>query len=196
MGRMTHYFAKRFMHIYALDVSEEMIHNARGYWGKLMNVSFIVGNGSDLQPIPNNKVDFVFSFYVLNHVVHPNIVLNYIRETARVLKPKGLALLHFRIPPDYPLWKKSVMQRVMLLLRGFKTKDPKVFWWNEGIKRKIREYQTSLPAGFNEFESWRGCEVPWEEVVQTSKESGLRIINTDSALAANTQFVFVLLRKK
>lgn len=195
LGRMTHYFATRFRNVYALDISEEMVRRAKIYWEKLTNVTFINSSGMDLKPVTDNTVDFVFSFYVLNHVVQPNTVLNYIRETARVLKPGGLALLRFRIPSDYPLWKKSIFQRTSLALRGFKTKDTKTLWWNEGIERVMREYKTSLPVDFNRFESWQGCEVPWEEVIRVCKESKLKIFNTDSTLAANTQFVFVTLRQ-
>ncbi len=196
LGRMTHYFSKQFRKVYALDISEVMINQAKVYWEKLTNVTFITSNGEDLQPIANNAVDFLFSFYVLNHVVQADVVLNYIRETARVLKPGGLALLHFRIPRDYPLWKKTMLQRILLALHGKKAKDTQSMWWNAGIERVAKECKTSLPADFNKFESWHGCEVPWEEVIRVTNESKLKIINTDSALAANTQFAFVTLRRK
>lgn len=195
LGRMTHHFAKRFRKVYALDISAVMIEQAQRYWQALDNVTFITSNGADLQPVAHHAVDFVFSFYVLNHVVQPQIILNYIRETARVLKPKGLAFLHFRIPRDYPLWNKSLLQRVTLAMRGVKPKDVHDLWWNAGIDRIVSAYQTTLPADFSQLAAWNGCEVDWAEVVQISKQANLQIINTDSTLAANTQFAFVTLRK-
>lgn len=195
LGRMTHYFAQRFRKVDALDISEVMIERAKRYWQDLENVDFYTSSGADLQPIADYKVDFVFSFYVLNHVVEPQIILNYIRETARVLKPQGCALLHFRIPHDYPLWRKSFIQRLSLAMRGIKSKDIHALWWNSGIERIAQEYKTSLPADFSKLASWNGCEVAWEEVLRVSKESKLKITNTDSTLAANTQFAFVTLRK-
>lgn len=195
LGRMTHHFATRFRKVYALDISEVMIEQAKLYWKDLENVEFFTNSGADLQPIADNKVDFVFSFYVLNHIVEPQIILNYIREAARVLKPKGLALLHFRIPRDYPLWNKSIMQRLSLALRRVKPKDTNALWWNTGIEKIAREYKTSLSEDFSRLASWNGCEVAWEEVTRVIKESKLKIINTDSTLAAHTQFAFVTLRK-
>lgn len=196
LGRMTHHFATKFSKVYALDISQVMIERAKTYWEKFANVEFIASNGGDLRPIENGIIDFVFSFYVLNHVVNPDIVINYIRETARVLKPGGLALLHFRIPRDYPLWQKTAWQRLILAVRGIQPKDPHSLWWNAGIERVAKQYTTALPNEFNQFAAWHGCEVAWQEVLKVTEEAQLKIIKTDSALAANTQFVFVTLRRK
>lgn len=196
LGRMTHDFATRFNKVYALDISEKMIEGAKFHWGNLANVNFISSDGKSLKPISDKSVDFVLSFYVLNHVVQPSIVLSYIRETGRVLKPRGMALLHFRISGDYPLWNKPILQRIRLAFRNIKQKETSALWWNDGIERLTREYKTSLPSDFINFESWMGCEVPWKDVIQVTKESNLKIINTDSTLAANTQFVFVTLSKR
>lgn len=195
LGRMTHDFAARFNRVYALDIAENMLTGARSYWGHLPNVQFILGDGASLRPVPDRAVDIVLSFYVLNHAVHPDIVLSYLREAGRVLKSGGIALLHFRIPGDEPLWNKSLLQRIGLALRRGKPQSTSALWWNEGIERLTREYQTSLPADFGTLASWTGCEVPWSEVIQTARSSQLRIVNTDSTLALNTQFVFVTLAK-
>jgi SAM-dependent methyltransferase len=47
-GRMTHTFAKLFRHVYAIDVSDVYIKMAKGYWGGLKNVDFIIGDGTNV----------------------------------------------------------------------------------------------------------------------------------------------------
>lgn len=56
-------------------------------------VSVVQGNGTDLADIPSRSVTAIFSF---DSMVHFDmlVVLAYLLETARVLKPGGRALLH------------------------------------------------------------------------------------------------------
>jgi ubiquinone/menaquinone biosynthesis C-methylase UbiE len=68
--------------------------------GLVPNIEWILGNGQDLQQIPDEAIDFVFSFWVLQHVPEPSIVLNYIREAERVMKRNGTAFLQFRLLPQ------------------------------------------------------------------------------------------------
>jgi ubiquinone/menaquinone biosynthesis C-methylase UbiE len=96
LGRMTHRFAERFGRVYSVDVSPEMLIRAREQWARLTNVNFILGHGNDFPGVAERSVDFVFSFIVLQHVPDPQIVKDYLRETARVLKSGGLAYLQFR----------------------------------------------------------------------------------------------------
>ena len=96
LGRMTQRFAERFGRVHAVDVSPEMLGRARSQWSHLQNVEFILGHGNDFPGVADRSMDFVFSFIVLQHVPDPQIVKDYLRETARVLKPGGLAYLQFR----------------------------------------------------------------------------------------------------
>ena len=101
LGRMTHHFSSYFGRVYAVDVSQQMIEKAKSYWGHLQNVEWVLGSGENLQPIASESVDFVFSYLVLQHIPDPDAVLNYIRETERVLKHNGIALLQFRVMPPH-----------------------------------------------------------------------------------------------
>src|ERR1700736_5598782 len=64
-GRMSGSFAKRFERVYALDVSPEMLSRARQIHAGQQNISWILGNGSDLSCIQTASMDFVFSYLVL-----------------------------------------------------------------------------------------------------------------------------------
>lgn len=191
MGRMTHYFASRFSKVRALDISAAMIERARQFWGGLSNVEFLEVSGVDLSPIENTAADFVLSFYVLNHITEADTVLGYVRETARVLKSNGLALLHMRVgelPPLDPALLKS-------RLRGLLRSRSQGYWWNEGIQRRASGLRTDISDRFMEKEAWLGCEVPWREVKQTLHDCGLRPLWTDIASTPQTHFAFLVLRK-
>src|SRR5262245_22339251 len=100
VGRMTHALAARFGRVLALDVSAEMIARARELGGHLKHVEFRVGSGRDLSGIADASVDAVLAWFVLQHVPVPADVLNYVRETGRVLRPGGSALLHIQTSRD------------------------------------------------------------------------------------------------
>lgn len=195
LGRMTHYFSQKFRKVYAIDISKEMIEKAKQYWKHLSNVEFLTGNGYNLQPVENNCSDFVFSFYVLNHILEPEIVLSYVKDTARILKLGGKSLLHFRVHREYPLYRRTIFKNIFLYLKGIKPKGTKELWWNKGINKISREYKTTLPNEFGKLESWHGCEVSWEKFLEVCRANRLKILNHDSTLTTETQFVFVILQK-
>jgi len=191
IGRMTQYFAKIFGQVTAVDVAPEMVERATQLWGHLENVRFVEGNGSDLSQIANDSMDFVFSFYVLNHVSDPNIVLNYVSEAGRVLKPGGHALLHMRVSELNPWSPPMLMSRIRWL-----GKSPKArLWWNQGIERTGLAMKTDILTRYDQFESWHGSEVPWPRLETTLQNAGLTRVWTDIAPLATTNFAFLVLNK-
>ncbi|MFQ5875805.1 MAG: class I SAM-dependent methyltransferase [Dehalococcoidia bacterium] len=95
VGRMTRSFARRFDHVYAVDVSPEMISRARSLNQRLPNVAWHVVNGADLNDFPDGTVDLVFSYLVFQHVPEREIVMSNIGEVLRVLKEGGVYLFQF-----------------------------------------------------------------------------------------------------
>jgi ubiquinone/menaquinone biosynthesis C-methylase UbiE len=96
VGRQTRALAKRFKHVYALDVSPEMIQRAAENLHDYTNVTLIVGSGVDLKDVPTSSVDLVFTFVVFQHITDREITHNYFREASRVLRPKGMFLFQVR----------------------------------------------------------------------------------------------------
>jgi ubiquinone/menaquinone biosynthesis C-methylase UbiE len=192
LGRMTHHFASEFRHVYALDISREMVGGARRFWRSLSNVTFLEGSGEDLAPITDGIADFVLSFYVLNHVTNAGTVLRYVEETARVLGPRGLALLHLRLAPDAALQQPTWRERLARLL----TRAPEGPWWDDGIERQGVQGGTDLCQQFSRIESWRGCEVPWKDLSAVLDECGLSIRRRHIAPLGGTHFGFLSLRKR
>lgn len=196
LGRMTQRFAERFGRVYAVDVSPEMLGRARAQWGHLRNAEFILGHGNDLPGIPDRSIDFVFSFIVLQHVPQPEIVKDYLREAARVLKPGGLAYLQFRTDVQ------TFPQHQSFAFRAFRAVTHPRRATRTLVSRLRARLFPSQPAGtssnwtladeFGRFESWRGCALPAEEVEPFASSLGLR---TEKVDGRGTQYTFYTFRR-
>jgi ubiquinone/menaquinone biosynthesis C-methylase UbiE len=89
VGRMTRWFAENFGEVHGIDVAPEMINQAGVRLAAYPNITLHIGSGFDLQSLPDRYFDLVFSYIVFQHVPSAAVVRNYIREAARVLKPRG-----------------------------------------------------------------------------------------------------------
>lgn len=196
LGRMTHRFAERFGRVYAVDVSPEMLSLAKAQWAHLANVEFILGHGNDLPGVADRVVDFVFSVIALQHVPDPQIVKDYFRETARVLKPGGLAYLQFRTDMQTFPQLRSFLNRTYRALthprRATLTLLARL--WARVFPPRPTEALSnwSLADEFGRFECWRGCALPSEEVEPFTASLGLRI---ESVNGLGTQYTFYTLRR-
>ena len=98
LGRLTRVLARRAETVQAIDVSGEMIERARELNAHLTNVTWLHGNGTDLQPIADASVDAVVSHVVFQHIPDPEVTLGYVREMGRVLRSGGWAA--FQVSDD------------------------------------------------------------------------------------------------
>jgi ubiquinone/menaquinone biosynthesis C-methylase UbiE len=92
-GRLMRPMSRHFGEIHGVDVSDEMIGQARVKlrdipWAHVHHTS-----GSDLARFPGNHFDFVYSYAVFQHIPSAAVVFSYLREIVRVLKPGGVAHL-------------------------------------------------------------------------------------------------------
>ena len=94
-GKWTVRLAPRCGTLTVFDVADQMLARTRTRVNELGlgNVSFVLGNGKDLQPIPNASLDVVFSYDVFVHIALEDTVA-YVQEIARVLKDGGIAIIH------------------------------------------------------------------------------------------------------
>lgn len=98
VGRLTRPLAARAAEVWAVDVSAEMLERARHYNGELANVHWTLGDGESLTGIGDASVDGCVSHVVFQHIPSGAVVLEYVREIGRVLKPGGWAA--FQISND------------------------------------------------------------------------------------------------
>jgi hypothetical protein len=82
--------SRRFREIHGVDVSDEMIRQALERLSQSPNAHAHVNSGQDLKEFTAESFDFVYSYAVFQHIPSREVVLNYLRETWRVLRPGGL----------------------------------------------------------------------------------------------------------
>jgi SAM-dependent methyltransferase len=97
-GRMTRRFAELYGRVLALDVSDEMLRQGRANLADLDNVEWCLGSGTDLGVLGDGAVDDVFSYITLQHVPEERVVLRYLEDAGRVLRPGGRGALQVRHP--------------------------------------------------------------------------------------------------
>ena len=89
-GRVTRALAGVFGEVYAVDISGEMVRQARQALADLPNVTIEQNNGRDLSILGDLKVDFAFSTIVFQHIPSKEIIESYVREVHRLLRQNGL----------------------------------------------------------------------------------------------------------
>lgn len=106
IGRMDRHLAPRVGRLYGIDVSGEMVAQARKRLDALKNVEFLEGNGWNLDPLPGNFADIVICHLTFQHVPR-QVTLGYFKHVLDVLKPGGSFLFQMletigEPPPDPP----------------------------------------------------------------------------------------------
>jgi SAM-dependent methyltransferase len=169
VGRVTRSFARRFTTVLALDISEEMLRRGRELNKDFANIVWVWGNGGTLEVVPSDSMDFVFSYLVLQHLPAKELVLSYVREMLRVLKPGGAYCFQFNgcLRPTMN-WKGrlvwGLIDRSMEPHRGVLTRAA-----GRGLVSALS--LDGLAAG----KSWRGAAVPARQVLETVWQAGAAV---------------------
>jgi SAM-dependent methyltransferase len=108
-GRLIRPLSRHFGEIHGIDVSDEMIANARRKLQGIPHAHVHHASGSDLSLFADRYFDFVYSYAVFQHIPSADVVFSYLRETVRVLKPGGIARLQINGLPksakSYTTWE-------------------------------------------------------------------------------------------
>jgi SAM-dependent methyltransferase len=100
-GRVTRALAGIFGQVYAVDISAEMVRQARRALRLSPNARVFRNNGRDLSAVrerwwhrfaavPRPRFDFAFSCIVFQHIPSRYVIENYVREVNRSLHPGAL----------------------------------------------------------------------------------------------------------
>jgi len=103
-GRITRALASLFGEVHAVDVSGEMVAQARAALTDRPNAFVYRNNGKDLAVIDDRVFDFAFSTIVFQHIPSYEVIENYVREVHRLLRPG--ALFKFQVQGDATLATK------------------------------------------------------------------------------------------
>ncbi|MFN0104660.1 MAG: class I SAM-dependent methyltransferase [Bryobacteraceae bacterium] len=97
-GRVTRALANLFGEVHAVDVSGEMVARATRALENHPHANAYQNNGMDLSIVPGENFDFAFSTIVFQHIPSREVIENYVREVARLLRPG--ALFKFQVQGD------------------------------------------------------------------------------------------------
>lgn len=95
-GRLMIPMSRHFGEIHGVDISDEMVALAKQKLAGTPNAHAHVNSGCDLSLFDDGYFDFVYSWIVLQHIPSKEVVLSYLREAQRVLKPGGILACQLR----------------------------------------------------------------------------------------------------
>lgn len=95
VGRFVKPLACLFKRVCGVDISKRMLKTAKKYCAGMPNVTFRLNDGYSLDFLEDNTFDYCVSAGVFQHITHIEVIIGYIREAIRVLKPGGLFLFQF-----------------------------------------------------------------------------------------------------
>jgi SAM-dependent methyltransferase len=131
VGRLTRALAGRFDRAVGVDISQTMVENATRFNEDVPNVSFQVNARPDLRVFDDASFDLVNTRIVLQHLPDRAMILGYVAEFLRVLRPGGL--LVFQLPSALPLPLRLQPRRnVYLALRRLGLR-PRFLYWRLGL---------------------------------------------------------------
>jgi len=97
LGRLTRALTACCREVIGVDISEEMISKARALTPACQ---FVHNQNYDLRIFPSNRFDLIYTRFVLQHQRSTKLILEYVSELIRVVKPGGVAA--FQIPCNIP----------------------------------------------------------------------------------------------
>lgn len=131
-GRYFQFFAEKNVDYFGVDSSEKLIEIAKR---RHPEGKFQLAEALHL-PFPNNFFDKIYSIAVLHHIPSKDFRLQFLKETHRILKSKGLLIL--------TIWKLPRLKKYYLLFKYTILKfigKSKLDWgdilvpWGEKVKR-------------------------------------------------------------
>lgn len=92
-GRITQYLHKFCNKLIIVDLTEKCIIACRNRFKDVPNISYFINDGKSLDMIPNNSIDFVFSWDSLVHA-EKEVLESYLKELSNKLTPDGVGFIH------------------------------------------------------------------------------------------------------
>jgi 2-polyprenyl-3-methyl-5-hydroxy-6-metoxy-1,4-benzoquinol methylase len=92
-GRWTNYLRKYCDRLVVVDLSEKCIKACQQRFANDSHIEYHINDGTSLTTIPDNSIDFVFSFDSLVHA-ESDVLETYLGQLATKLKPNGVGFIH------------------------------------------------------------------------------------------------------
>ena len=94
-GRLMRPMSRHFLEIHGVDVASDAIRQARENLQDLPHAHPREIHGTSLDDFADQSFDFVYSFALFPYIPSQELVVAFLREIHRVLRPGGLARLQF-----------------------------------------------------------------------------------------------------
>ena len=113
-GRWTQFLAPLCKKLMVVDLSETCIDTCKKRFKKYEHIDYFVTDGMSLKMIPDNSVDFVFSFDSLVHA-EEDVIRAYLTQLKDKLKLGGYGFIHhsnagiYTFPEPDPNWRATSM---------------------------------------------------------------------------------------
>jgi SAM-dependent methyltransferase len=89
-GRVTRALAQVFGEVHAVDVSGEMLQQAREALAGSPNILFYQTDGASLEVLGERTFDFAYSCCVFHHISSYDVIRGYVSDIGRRMVPGGL----------------------------------------------------------------------------------------------------------
>jgi ubiquinone/menaquinone biosynthesis C-methylase UbiE len=157
-GRWTYFLQSNCNHLTAIDVNRNCIEVCQRRFAESSHVRFYLNDGKSLEIIPDESIDFIFSFDSLVHVER-DVIGSYLSQFRRILRRNGAALIHHSNCGEY---LRNPLVRAMV-------KIPLV-------RRYIRRYKL---FGVHQNYQWRAESVSAATVRSLSHTHALKCISQE-----------------
>jgi hypothetical protein len=112
-GRWTRFLKDFCTNLIVVDVSEKCIKACQERFADCSHISYFVNDGKSLNMIPDDTIDFVFSFDSLVHA-EDTAISAYVSQFPRKLKQNGAVFIHHSNLGEYSKYRKmkSIISRI------------------------------------------------------------------------------------
>jgi ubiquinone/menaquinone biosynthesis C-methylase UbiE len=153
-GRWTQYLKKYCDSLYIVDLSEECIKNCKLRFSSSDNIEYFINDGKSLDMIPNNSIDFVFSFDSLVHV-EADVIESYMQQLSKKLTKDGVGFIHHSNLGEYYMYFSTVR------------------------KLPYRIYQTLSKIHIIETDAWRAISMTAKKFEEITKKTNLNLVSQE-----------------
>jgi hypothetical protein len=92
-GRWTEYLRRQCQGLIVVDLAENCIAACRRRFASDSHITYHINDGRSLEMVPDNSVNFVFSFDSLVHA-DADVIGGYLSQLATKLSPNGVGFIH------------------------------------------------------------------------------------------------------
>jgi SAM-dependent methyltransferase len=99
-GRLLRPLSRHFRELHGIDISDEMLLRAHMNLRRFTNVRLHRAEDAALSGFADNSLAFIYSYAVFQHIPSRDVVMNYLADAVRALRPGGLLVFQINALPE------------------------------------------------------------------------------------------------